>query len=221
MARYIQYKKGEKIGNLIYIRDVVSLTNRRAEFICPFCNNKFTTAIGNAKTEHTRSCGCQRANKGAKTHGLSQHPLFKLWIAIRQRCCDPNHSCYHNYGGRGILICAEWRYDFLPFFNYVRRLDNYGKSNFTLDRVNNNGNYEPGNLRWSSIHVQNANSRVQKNNKTGFSGVCLNRGLYHSYIYLNRKQIRLGTYETATEAAKARNNFILSNELWEYPLAEI
>lgn len=76
---------------------------------------------------------------------------------MMNRCYNPKNKVFHNYGGRGIVVCAEW-HDFLAFKKYVENLPHYRKKGFSIDRKNNNGNYEPGNIQWAS-KIEQANNR--------------------------------------------------------------
>lgn len=75
---------------------------------------------------------------------------------MRNRCNNPKASRYHRYGGRGISVCGDWD-DFPTFLAHVSKLDHYGDPGYTLDRIDNDGNYEPGNVRWATYAEQNAN----------------------------------------------------------------
>lgn len=75
------------------------------------------------------------------------------------RCTNPNTAVYANYGGRGIEVCSEWKESFKAYHDYVTQLSDYGTSGYTLDRIDNDGNYEPGNVRWASPADQTRNSR--------------------------------------------------------------
>ncbi len=97
-----------------------------------------------------------------KNHGFSKTCLYGVWLSMRRRCDNPNVSQYKNYGARGIKVCAEWDEDFLAFRSWA--LSNgyeenaeYGKC--TIDRINNDGNYEPSNCRWVSMKKQQNNRR--------------------------------------------------------------
>jgi len=82
------------------------------------------------------------------------HPLYARWSMMRQRCLNPNFPKYPRYGARGITICSEWD----DFWTYVGDVGPCPGPGLTLDRVNNNGNYEPSNIRWAT-HKQQANNR--------------------------------------------------------------
>ena len=89
-------------------------------------------------------------------HNLSHIPEHKIWRNMKDRCYNSNHSGYKDYGGRGIQVCPEWRNSFTAFYKDMgpRKFDNQ-----SLDRKNNDGNYEPGNCRWTTPKVQSQNTR--------------------------------------------------------------
>lgn len=90
------------------------------------------------------------------------HRLYARYLAMRGRTMSPSHPAFKNYGGRGITICPEWRevrHGFKRYAAYVEALPNAFKEGYSLDRINNDGNYEPGNLRWASNSIQVINRR--------------------------------------------------------------
>lgn len=95
-------------------------------------------------------------------HGCSKERLYKVWKTIKQRCCNTNNKNYPNYGGRGIYLANEWLNDYEAFKNYVlNNLGDYDSSNLTLDRIDNDGGYCPGNLRLTTRKVQRINQRLE------------------------------------------------------------
>lgn len=88
-------------------------------------------------------------------HGKCGTRLYNIWFLMRQRCNNPKASHYKRYGGRGIKVCDEWSNDFPSFEAWA--LANGYADNLTLDRINNNGNYEPSNCRWTDIPTQMVN----------------------------------------------------------------
>ena len=107
------------------------------------------------KREPTRSCGCWNRERST-SHGLTNHPLFKHWSQMVQRCTNPNYPRFHDYGGRGITVCNQWFNDPAQFF-----ADIGGKPtpDHSVDRIDNNGNYTPDNCKWSTREEQMNNKR--------------------------------------------------------------
>jgi hypothetical protein len=193
---------------------------------CGFCGEEFRTRINNVKNGHTKSCGCyhkRRNSETHKTHGLTNSKLYEAWVSIKNRTLNPKNKQYNDYGGRGITICDEWKNDFMPFYNWAL-LNGYEENKgLSIDRIDNDGNYEPNNCRWTTQNIQARNQRVYKNNKSGYKGVCYHKGNnnYQAYINVNRKRIHLGSFKTPVEGAVAYNNYIIENDLEGFPLNKL
>lgn len=113
------------------------------------CGNLHDVRFGALRTGNTRSCGCYHYVRQTR-HGMSGHPLYKVWGGAVQRCENPNSSRYHRYGGRGISICQEWRHDPGLFIKHC--LDVGWTPDLSVDRIDNDGDYCPGNIRAVSMH---------------------------------------------------------------------
>lgn len=145
---------------------------------------------------------------GNPTHRMTKHPLFNRWALILDRCCNVKSKDYPFYGERGIIICPQWKGDFMAFFDYMMTLPHALESGYTIDRMNNDGHYEPDNMRWATHQEQMINKRLQRNNKSGYKGVSNAQGRFRSVIKMNGETIHIGTFETAENAARARNSYI-------------
>lgn len=165
MTYPITYKTNQIINNLIFLEEVKPYINpnsgqkvRKAKFLC-VCGDEFEALINQVKGEGTNSCGCCREGKIRKNtkHGLKGLGIYAVWVSMKQRCYNQNHKQYKDYGGRGIMVCNEWRYDFKAFYNWV--LVNGYKTGLTIDRRNNDGNYESSNCRFITRAENNRNKR--------------------------------------------------------------
>lgn len=130
------------------------------------CGNEIVTASGSLNSGRTFSCGHVRTEKASArtkgmsennvSHGLSQHPMYKTWNGMMTRCYNDSHRYYHRYGGRGISVCDEWQ-DVVVFISDIHSILGDRPAGYTLDRVDNDGNYSPGNVRWASPLEQSNN----------------------------------------------------------------
>jgi hypothetical protein len=124
----------------------------KRQFICKcFCGKEFKTTLSNLNSGNTKSCGCiKKINNKIKS-------IYQTWKDIKQRCYNPNNKDFKNYGYRGIKLYSEWINNYNLFQEWI--LSNIGDRplGLTLDRINNNGNYEPNNLRWATSSQQQKN----------------------------------------------------------------
>lgn len=152
---------GKKFGRLKVIEYYGSNKNGRALWLCKCDCGKTKSVLGNSLLcGLTLSCGCynkEKAQKRRTKHSLSYSKLYKVWNGMKTRCYNKNFIYYCNYGGRGITICYEWLNDFEIFYKWA--ISNGYEEGLTIDRINNDGNYEPNNCRWITRAEQNRNQR--------------------------------------------------------------
>jgi len=154
---------GQRFGKLTVQEWAGRSTGRKALWNCLCDCGKTSTATGNQlRSGKTKSCGCLRAEEARSrmTHGQAgptrRTSLYNRWILMRRRCNNPSAADYPRYGGRGIRVCAEWQKSFEAFAAYVGDPPGQG---YSIDRINNDGNYEPGNVRWATASEQAFNRR--------------------------------------------------------------
>lgn len=225
MGQRIEYKKGELVGpaGLIFMGDAPNGTHGRMGcFVCPLCENTFISGVSNVKSGNAKSCGCMRyinAASSRRSHGMSRHWLYSVWGNLVARCYDPNNPSYCNYGDRGIKMCDEWRNNFKAFYDYVSQLPYYREDGYTIDRIDNDGGYEPENIRWTTKHIQNTNQSIRRDNQTGIRGVQKEGGdVYVATLSYMGLKFNIHRNSCLYESVWARNRFIIDNELWEYPI---
>lgn len=127
------------------------------------CGNDTVVAGSHLRNKHTTSCGCygrEARIKSNTTHGKSNTPIYRTWRHMIERCYNKNNKRYNSYGGRGIKVYDKWINDFQSFYEYVSSLPHYGENGYSLDRIDNDGNYEPNNIRWADDYIQNNNQRT-------------------------------------------------------------
>lgn len=162
---------GIRFGRLVAVAKTEERIDRRVVWECKCdCGNMHHVQSNSLLSGKTRSCGClerehqKKFGEARTTHHQSRDKFYYLWQGMKQRCSNNNHKNYKDYGGRGITVCDEWKNSFEAFRDYVSQLPHFGESGYTLDRINNDGNYEPGNVKWST-QIEQCNNRRPKRKK--------------------------------------------------------
>lgn len=158
---------GKKYGKLTVVS--IEHQNKRTLLNCQCdCGNHISREVYMIGSGIVSSCGCSKGealkrynssgkrSKGCFKDGRSLHPLYGTWFQMISRCENPNSNHYDRYGGRGIKVCEEW-HDFWKFIEWSNSVGGRPQG-YTLDRINNDGNYEPNNCRWANWRTQKTNT---------------------------------------------------------------
>lgn len=207
MRKITLHLEGQRYGKLVVEKEAEPICNKSGKMIRRWqckcdCGNTNIVRHGDLRNGSTVSCGCYNYEKesAAKTHGYSRTKLGRIYEGIKQRCNNPKNKNYNYYGGIGIKLCEEWKNNPQSFFDWS--VQNGYEEGLSIDRIDVNGNYEPLNCRWVDAETQAINQRIRKDNKTGYKGIYLDKGVYKVQICRNKKKYYFGSYKTLEEAVK-------------------
>lgn len=146
---------GQRFGRLVALSvDKFPRTSKNLHWLCQ-CDCGIVVVVngGNLRPRQTVSCGCLRKNR-FKTHGQHNSKTYGIWEEMIQRCTNSKNRAYKWYGNRGILVCERWR----KFENFLEDMG-FCPTGYSIERVNNDGNYEPENCKWIPRNEQQRNQR--------------------------------------------------------------
>jgi hypothetical protein len=166
---------GQKFGRLTVIQYAGHRRTKGGESVVRWlcrcdCGNEIEVDGGALTKGHSKSCGCSRSekmrgNKNRTTHGMKGTRVYIIWVSMRQRCSCKNRSNFQDYGGRGIKVCDRWN----TFENFLEDMGEPPGKDYSLDRIDVNGNYCRENCRWATNKDQ-ANNR-RNNRIIGWNGI--------------------------------------------------
>lgn len=161
---------GQKFSRLL-VKKFIGSSDGSRKYLCVCdCGNKSVVTTTHLRSGHTTSCGCYLKEMrilGNLKHGWRQgykkiSSEYNAWKNLRRRCLDKSYYQYHHYGGRGIKVCERWTGD-TGFQNFIEDMGRKPSPKHSIDRIDNDGNYEPSNCRWATASQQRMNQRKKIN----------------------------------------------------------
>ena len=215
---------GQVFSLLTVIKEVPPLNNRKRYLCICECGGSIEKSYSSLKsTIGNKSCGCMSKTwqaEAKKTHGDRYVKLYAIWRGIKSRSINSgtfnDRDKHAEYKRKSITICQEWL-DYTTFSKWAKENGYKEDQNLSIDRRDNEKGYFPDNCRWTTKDIQAQNTKViWATNTTGYRGVSITtrkKNPYRAIIYVKGKQINLGNYSTALEAAIAYDTYVKNNSL--------
>ncbi len=198
----------------IFTKEGTKTPRRYGSYKCPICFKPFTTLMAAVRMGKSTKCRSCATTLQLTTLNESKSRLYSIWADMRYRCVKPSHALYYRYGGSGITI-EDLSWESYEVFREWSLQNGYN-STLSIDRRDNNKGYAPYNCRWVTQEIQTQNTRkIRSTNTSGYRGVDLHKktGRYRARISVSNTVHSLGYYDTAIEAAKAYDEYVISNKL--------
>jgi NTP pyrophosphatase (non-canonical NTP hydrolase) len=156
IKKFSLFKTGKKLGYCEVMKSTVSTSGSSYVLLC-VCGKQFTKQASAIRKNIKTSCGCMKY-KGRKTHNLSKTSEYRIWAGMIARCQNSTQTSYPYYGGRGIKVCSRW---LESFENFLKDMGCRPAPEYSLDRIDSDGNYEPLNCRWATPLEQYNNRKFR------------------------------------------------------------
>ena len=197
-----------------YLGYIKEKRNSYAIFECPSCKKHITTRKSIIKNNKFIMCQKCTHSKLKQENPLSRTKLYNVWASFKNRCSNEKSKPYKNYGGRGIIVCDEWKNDFKLFYDWA--FANGYKEGLSIDRIDNDGNYEPSNCRWTNWSEQALNKqRISRRNTSGYVGVSYysKRRTFTASVTVEGITKKVFEGKDAYIVAKYREEYIINNNI--------
>lgn len=199
MKSVLKDETGNKYGDWIVLKCAPKYKYQSAKWICRCkCGKESIVRGSDLRNGKSKNCGCVTRNRFKnmiRKHGLDGTRINRIYWSMKERCYNQNHHKYSRYGGRGITMCDAWKNDFMAFYNWA--IANGYKDNLTIDRINNNGNYEPSNCRWATTKEQANNT--SRNIRVSYKGITHTVAEWAKFLCIDYEKLRIKIHKIGAE----------------------